>query len=112
MAKVFSAILSVLNLLRRAIAGALLVNALPHGISGLQGRPFPTPFAQPPGKGVSSPASNVVWSAANLAAAALLWQRRPYGFTQWVAAWAGAVSMGVYLAQRFAEVLPGSRRRA
>jgi len=35
-------------------------------------RPFPSPFAKPPGVGLSGPVPNLVWSAANLAAGALL----------------------------------------
>lgn len=34
--------------------GAFLTNALPHVISGLMGRPFQSPFAKPPGHGLSS----------------------------------------------------------
>jgi hypothetical protein len=36
------------------IAGAFLCNAMPYLTSGLQGTPFPTPFAKPPGVGDSS----------------------------------------------------------
>src|SRR5215471_13552791 len=49
----------------RFFAGAFLTNAVPHFVSGLQGRPFPTPFASPPGKGESSSQLNVIWGAAN-----------------------------------------------
>ncbi len=41
-------------------AGAFLVNAIPHFVSGVTGRPFPSPFASPPGKGLSSPVVNVL----------------------------------------------------
>jgi hypothetical protein len=47
-------------------SGAFLVNSVPHLISGLLGRRFPTPFASPPGKGESSPTVNVLWGALNL----------------------------------------------
>ena len=53
--------------LARFFAGAFLANAVPHFVSGLQGRPFPTPFASPPGKGESSPTLNVIWGTANAA---------------------------------------------
>ncbi|HEY0701280.1 MAG TPA: hypothetical protein VGD60_00790 [Candidatus Acidoferrales bacterium] len=46
-------------------AGAFAVNAVPHFVSGVCGRPFPTPFAKPPGKGLSSPVVNVLWAAFN-----------------------------------------------
>jgi hypothetical protein len=34
--------------------GAFFVNAIPHFTNGVSGRMFPTPFASPPGKGLSS----------------------------------------------------------
>jgi hypothetical protein len=46
--------------------GAFLVNAVPHFVSGVSGRSFPTPFASPPGKGVSSSLANVLWGTLNL----------------------------------------------
>jgi hypothetical protein len=52
--------------------GAFLVNAIPHFVSGVTGRPFPSPFAKPPGKGLSSPVVNVLWGAFNFAIAYLL----------------------------------------
>jgi hypothetical protein len=45
--------------------GAFLVNAIPHFVQGVSGRSFPTPFASPPGKGLSSPMANVLWGTAN-----------------------------------------------
>jgi hypothetical protein len=36
------------------------------------GRPFQTPFAKPPGKGLSSSATNVVWGFFNFAAGYVL----------------------------------------
>jgi hypothetical protein len=45
--------------------GAFLANAVPHFVSGVTGRKFPTPFASPPGKGESSPTVNVLWGTAN-----------------------------------------------
>ena len=36
-------------------AGALLVNCVPHFTNGVSGRPFPSPFASPPGQVPSSP---------------------------------------------------------
>jgi hypothetical protein len=49
-------------------AGAFLTNAIPHFVSGLMGRPFQSPFAKPPGKGLSSSTVNVVWGFLNLVA--------------------------------------------
>ena len=47
--------------------GALFVNAIPHFSNGVSGRPFPSPFASPPGKGLSSPTVNVLWGSVNVA---------------------------------------------
>ena len=48
-------------------SGIFLANAVPHFVHGISGDRFPTPFAQPPGKGLSSPTVNVVWALSNLA---------------------------------------------
>ncbi len=47
-------------------AGAFLANAVPHFFHGISGDAFPTPFADPPGKGLSSPTTNVLWGTFNL----------------------------------------------
>jgi hypothetical protein len=52
--------------------GAFLANAIPHFVSGMMGRPFQTPFAKPPGKGLSSSTVNVLWGFANFVTAYLL----------------------------------------
>jgi len=46
-------------------AGAFLANFVPHFVNGVSGNPFPTPFAKPPGKGLSSPIVNVWWALLN-----------------------------------------------
>jgi hypothetical protein len=53
-------------------SGAFLANAVPHFVHGISGDPFPSPFAKPPGKGLSSPTVNVVWALLNLVVAYLL----------------------------------------
>ena len=55
-------------------AGVLLANAVPHFVHGISGDRFPTPFAHPPGKGLSSPTVNVLWSLFNLAIGGLLFR--------------------------------------
>jgi hypothetical protein len=52
--------------------GVFLANAIPHLVSGMMGRPFQSPFAKPPGEGLSSPTTNVLWGFLNLAAAYVL----------------------------------------
>src|ERR1700729_4651522 len=45
--------------------GIFLANAVPHLVSGLMGRPFQSPFAKPPGEGLSSSTVNVLWGGFN-----------------------------------------------
>jgi hypothetical protein len=53
-------------------AGAFLANFVPHFIHGVSGDPFPSPFSNPPGKGLSSPLVNVLWACFNLIAGYIL----------------------------------------
>jgi hypothetical protein len=46
-------------------AGAFLTNAIPHFVRGLMGQSFQSPFAKPPGKGLSSSTTNVIWGFVN-----------------------------------------------
>lgn len=46
--------------------GMFLGNAIPHFVSGTMGRAFQSPFAHPPGKGLSSALVNVGWGAFNI----------------------------------------------
>jgi hypothetical protein len=46
--------------------GVFFTNAIPHFVSGLMGRPFQSPFAKPPGQGLSSSTVNVLWGFFNL----------------------------------------------
>ena len=55
--------------------GAFLSNAVPHFVHGISGRPFPSPFASPPGRGDSPPIVNVLWGAFNVAVGYLLLYR-------------------------------------
>src|ERR1700748_536602 len=55
-------------------AGAFSANVVPHFVAGIQGNKFPTPFAKPPGKGLSSTTVNVAWSLFNMLVAALLFK--------------------------------------
>jgi hypothetical protein len=53
-------------------AGIFLANAVPHFVHGISGDRFPTPFARPRGRGLSSPTLNVVWALFNLLVGYLL----------------------------------------
>ena len=52
--------------------GAFLANSLPHLGNGVSGRAFQSPFASPPGEGLSSSTVNVLWGIFNLAVGYLL----------------------------------------
>ena len=52
--------------------GAILVNAIPHSVSGVLGRAFPSPFSSPPGEGESTALINVLWGTFNLVVGYLL----------------------------------------
>ncbi|HTB99713.1 MAG TPA: hypothetical protein VK705_03430 [Ferruginibacter sp.] len=55
-------------------AGMFLANFVPHFVNGVSGNGFPTPFAKPPGKGLSSPVVNVLWALLNLVIGGLLFK--------------------------------------
>jgi hypothetical protein len=54
------------------VGGGLLANTIPHFVSGICGRSFQSPFSRPPGVGLSSPVSNVIWGSINAVIAYLL----------------------------------------
>ena len=55
-------------------AGGFFANVVPHFIHGISGDRFPTPFAHPPGKGLSSAPVNMVWALFNLVCGSLLFR--------------------------------------
>jgi len=75
-------------------AGAFSANFVPHFVSGVLGRMFPTPFASPPFRGMSSSRVNVLYGLCNLAVAyTLLW--RVGDFEPRNALHAGAFGLGL-----------------
>jgi hypothetical protein len=54
------------------LGGFFLTNAIPHLVSGMMGQPFQSPFAKPPGKGLSSSTVNVLWGFFNAVVGYLL----------------------------------------
>ena len=52
--------------------GAFLANVVPHFVNGVSGNAFQSPFASPPGEGLSSSLVNVLWGLFNLTVAYLL----------------------------------------
>jgi hypothetical protein len=53
-------------------AGVFFANCIPHVVSGLTGRRFPTPFASPAFRGLSSSRVNVLYGLCNLVVAYVL----------------------------------------
>jgi hypothetical protein len=54
-----------LHLISYFFGGIILANAVPHLVRGMTGQAFQTPFAKPPGKGLSSSTVNVLWGFFN-----------------------------------------------
>ena len=61
-----------LHLVSYFFGGVLLANSIPHFVSGTMGRPLQSPFAKPPGKGLSSSTVNVLWGFFNAVVGYLL----------------------------------------
>ena len=93
--------------------GAFLANALPHLLNGISGHPFQSPFASPPGVGLSSSTVNVLWGVFNLVVAYGLVVRVGHfdlRRTRHVAVLGcAAVVMAVMLARHFGEFHGGLR---
>jgi hypothetical protein len=85
--------------------GAFLANAIPHFVSGVTGHPFQSPFARPPGEGLSPAWVNVLWGSANLVFAYVLLGRvGDFEFRRWrhiLAAAAGGLAMALMLSRAF-----------
>ena len=92
----------------RFFAGVFLANAIPHFVSGTQGRQFPSPFSSPPGRGDSSPAVNVMWGAVNAVVGYLLLYRvGDFAMTRLhevLIAGLGGLLMSLQLASHFGQV--------
>jgi hypothetical protein len=86
------------------LAGMFLANVVPHFVHGISGNRFPTPFAHPPGKGLSSPTVNVVWALFNLAAGYILFRVGKVaseGDSALVIFFAGIAAISIMLSVRF-----------
>jgi hypothetical protein len=62
------------NYLACFFLGVFLVNSIPHFIHGISGDYLPTPFANPPGKGLSPPIINLFWGYLNIVVSFLLYK--------------------------------------
>ena len=61
-----------LHLISYFFGGVFLANAVPHFVTGISGRSLQSPFAKPPGRGLSSSTVNVLWGFFNLVIGYLL----------------------------------------
>ena len=87
-------------------AGMFLGNVVPHFVHGISGDRFPTPFAPPSGKGLSSPTVNVVWALFNLIVGYILFRvgKVSSGDGSGLAIFfAGLVAISTLLSLRFAK---------
>ena len=91
--------------------GAFLANAIPHFVNGVSGRPFQSPFAHPPGEGLSPALTNVLWGFANLVIGYLLLAKvGNFELRRWrhvAVAGLGALLMSVMLARAFGRFYGG-----
>jgi hypothetical protein len=67
-------LLNLYNYIACFFAGMFLANFVPHFVHGISGDRFPTPFAHPRGKGLSSSTVNVVWALFNLVVGYMLFR--------------------------------------
>ena len=84
-------------------AGMILANAVPHFVHGISGDRFPSPFAKPPGKGLSSAPVNMVWALVNLVIGYVLFRAGHVlnGRMARLVFFAGAALLGLLLSVEF-----------
>jgi len=83
-----------------------LANFVPHFVHGISGDRFPTPFAHPPGKGLSSPTVNVGWALANLVVGYVLFRVGKVSSgddSALIVFFAGIAAISILMSVRFAE---------
>ena len=88
-------------------AGMFIANMVPHFINGISGVAFPTPFSNPPGKGLSSPTVNVLWGLFNLIIGYLLFRAGKISNSRiWsiIIFFVGILLMSIMLSHGFADI--------
>ncbi len=92
--------------------GVFAANAIPHFVAGTMGRSFQTPFAKPPGQGLSSATVNVLWGFFNAAAGYLLVAHvgafDPRATSHIIAFGLGALPISVFSARHFGQFHGGN----
>jgi hypothetical protein len=105
-----------LHLISYFFGGAFLANAAPHLVSGVTGRPFQSPFAKPPGQGLSSSTINVLWGFLNAAISYGLVLRvgefDVRSTSEVIALAAGALLMSLFAARHFGQFHGGNVPKA
>jgi hypothetical protein len=105
-----------LSLVALVFGGAFLANAAPHLVSGVMGKAFQTPFAKPPGQGLSSSTVNVLWGFCNLVVGYVLVCRiGDFDFHNTgdaVALGLGALSIALFSARHFGRFNGGNHPEA
>ena len=87
-------------------SGIFLTNALPHFVQGISGNKFPTPFAKPPGRGLSPAVVNVLWGVLNDIIGTVLFVHSAIKAETtwlWVTFFIGVTVMGVLLSIGFSK---------
>lgn len=101
------------DLVSYVFGGAFLANAIPHLVSGMMGRAFQSPFAKPPGRGLSTSTVNVLWGSGNIVIGYLLICRvgdfRLRSTGDALACGAGALLIAVFSARHFGRLHGGDR---
>ena len=88
--------------------GVFTANFVPHFVRGITGTPFPTPFAKPPGRGMSPPTLNILWALVNLIVAYLLFLYGAFSLLDWplvVAGFIGFALVSIMLSRTFSHKL-------
>lgn len=92
--------------------GAFAANAIPHFVAGTMGQSFQSPFAKPPGQGLSSSTVNVVWGFINAVVGYLLAAHvgtfHPRETSHILAFGLGALLISVFSARHFGQFHGGN----
>ncbi|HEY0264298.1 MAG TPA: hypothetical protein VGC07_07225 [Granulicella sp.] len=92
--------------------GAFTANTIPHLVAGMMGRPFQSPFAKPPGKGLSSSTINVIWGFFNALIGYVLLARvgafHPRATSHILAFGLGALFISIFSARHFGQFHGGN----
>jgi hypothetical protein len=97
--------MTIPNYIACFFAGLFLANAVPHFVKGVCGDAFPSPFAKPPGKGLSSPTVNVLWSLFNFVVGYVLFRSGKIASgdtTALIIFFAGVAAISIMLSINFA----------